>query len=110
MITRLTMALLACICLYPLPSVVARPGAMLLHCYPVVASTIARGLERSHNEERRVVARAASGRALVEIYVAAETGTWTLILRNTDGTACMLMAGDGWQELEAMGPARGINQ
>lgn len=34
--------------------------------------------------------------AVIEIYVST-AGTWTIIATGTDGTSCLVSAGDGWQ-------------
>jgi hypothetical protein len=35
---------------------------------------------------------------LVEIYVSAETGTWTILVTTADGKACMLASGSVWEQ------------
>ena len=35
---------------------------------------------------------------LVEVYASERTGTWTILLIRPDGTACLLAAGELWEE------------
>jgi hypothetical protein len=35
---------------------------------------------------------------LVEIYVSAETGTWTILVTTADGKSCLLASGSVWEQ------------
>jgi hypothetical protein len=35
---------------------------------------------------------------LVEIYVSAETGTWTILVTTADGKSCLLASGNVWEQ------------
>ena len=45
--------------------------------------------------------------SLLQIYASADTGTWTLVSMQPDGTACLLGAGNSWEHLSKpiSGPA-----
>lgn len=34
---------------------------------------------------------------VVEVYASRTTGTWTILVTNRDGTACMIEAGEAWE-------------
>ena len=51
-----------------------------------------KGLAQQYGEETRFTALSNGGR-LIQIFVNAETGSWTAIAINPDGSACMIDAG-----------------
>ncbi|WP_224813692.1 hypothetical protein [Hasllibacter sp. MH4015] len=53
-----------------------------------------------YGEQRHGMGLAPNNR-IVEIYVSEETGSWTIILTNADGTTCLMAAG---QHFEAVAP------
>ncbi len=38
----------------------------------------------------------ATGGLLMEVFVSANTGTWTILVSHPSGRSCVLSAGDGW--------------
>jgi hypothetical protein len=44
-------------------------------------------------------------RGVMEVYVSS-TGTWTIVITSVSGTACIVAAGDAWEEIKvvALGP------
>lgn len=55
-------------------------------------------LERKYGETRRSVG-VQDGRGLVEVYASDKTGTWTILVTNTEGKACLMAAGEGFESL-----------
>jgi hypothetical protein len=55
-------------------------------------------LERKYGETRRSVG-VQDGRGLVEVYASDNTGTWTILVTNTEGKACLMAAGEGFESL-----------
>jgi hypothetical protein len=43
-----------------------------------------------------------ANRGVMEVYVA-EAGTWTIVITSVSGTACIVAAGDTWDEVEVAG-------
>jgi hypothetical protein len=39
--------------------------------------------------------------AVVEVFSSARTGTWTIVLTGPDGLACLLAAGQRWEQMPA---------
>ncbi|MEM1383580.1 MAG: hypothetical protein AAF713_00310 [Pseudomonadota bacterium] len=37
------------------------------------------------------------GKGVVEVYSNPDTGTWTVLITNAQGTACLMAAGEAWQ-------------
>jgi hypothetical protein len=55
-------------------------------------------LERKYGETRRSIG-VQDGRGLVEVYASDKTGTWTILVTNTDGKSCLMAAGEGFESL-----------
>jgi hypothetical protein len=36
--------------------------------------------------------------AVIEVYSSDDTGTWTILVTRTDGTSCLLAAGQRWEQ------------
>jgi hypothetical protein len=62
-------------------------------------------LATKFKEARRVMG-VVNARAVMEIFMSAE-GTWTVLVTDTSGTACVIATGQDWQEvpIEAAGVA-----
>lgn len=43
-----------------------------------------------------------AGDLLLEVYASEATGTWTILVTNRDGTACMVEAGEAWESRAAL--------
>ena len=43
------------------------------------------------------------GKTMVELFVS-DTGSWTMVVTNTDGTSCVVAAGDSWHDVPAVSP------
>lgn len=56
-------------------------------------------LAAKFGETRRSVGLAA-GRGVIEVYASEETGSWTILLTNAEGTACLMAAGEAWEAEE----------
>ncbi len=55
-------------------------------------------LEDKYGETRRSIG-VQDGRGVVEVYASDKTGTWTILVTNTDGKACLMAAGEGFELL-----------
>ena len=53
-------------------------------------------LERKYGETRRSVGLQ-QGRGLVEVYASDSTGSWTILVTNTSGRACLIAAGNAYE-------------
>lgn len=64
-------------------------------------------LAQRHKEAPTAMGLASNGK-LVEILTNSETHTWTIIVTNPDGSACVIAAGEAWEsqtpDLLAMKP------
>ena len=64
-------------------------------------------LAQRHREAPAAMGLASNGK-MVEVLTNTETGTWTIIVTNADGSACVIAAGEAWQQMlpqVAMKPA-----
>ncbi len=59
-------------------------------------SDMIRQLGEKYGETRRSFGLA-GGSGVVELYASEETGSWTILLTNPQGTACMMAAGQAFQ-------------
>ena len=57
---------------------------------------ILRQLDEKYGETRRSLGLA-QGRGVVELYASDETGSWTILLTNPQGTTCMMAAGEAFR-------------
>ena len=55
-------------------------------------------------EEHAVGMGLSTDGGLIEIY-SSENGTWTILITRPSGLACLVAAGDGWEELKSSVPA-----
>ena len=44
---------------------------------------------------------------VIEVWSAPETGTWTVLLTQANGTTCVMASGTNWQQNAPMTPAKG---
>lgn len=58
---------------------------------------IAKSLGIKFNEGRRVMG-VVNAETVMEIFMS-QQGTWTVLVTNTKGVACILASGEAWQEL-----------
>lgn len=57
-------------------------------------------LENSFGESRLAVGLRGQA-SLLEIWASAESGTWTILVTNTDGISCVMASGDSWHDMPA---------
>ncbi|MGI9415145.1 MAG: hypothetical protein ACR2PM_15830 [Hyphomicrobiales bacterium] len=48
-------------------------------------------------KEQRKAMGLVSNRGVMELYVSEKTGTWTVLLTNTDGVSCIVAAGESYE-------------
>jgi hypothetical protein len=65
------------------------------------------GLAQNYGETRRSLGIAANN-AVMELYAADDTGTWTLTVTMPDGTTCLVASGNGYETITEPLPAKGI--
>lgn len=41
-----------------------------------------------------------SNKGVMQVFVSEEKGTWTIVMTNPQGKACLLAAGRGWEDLK----------
>lgn len=68
---------------------------------------VAKLIMHTYKEQRMSRAVTLNGQ-LLEVYVAAETGSWTILVASPQGRACVISAGEGWQEQRATPAGTGI--
>ena len=59
--------------------------------------TIKKSLSGKYKETRKAYGLA-GGKQLLEVFVS-ETGTWTVVVTNLQGMACVLAVGDSWEDM-----------
>mgnify|MGYP003483071463 FL=1 len=67
-------------------------------------ATVLNELAAKYSETRRAVGIAANI-TVMEMFAAAETGTWTLTVTTPDGTTCLVASGDGFESITENPPA-----
>lgn len=77
--------------IFALPAQAQQAGA----CAP--RADIVTHLEKKYGETRRGAGLQNRG-SVTEIFVSAESGTWTIIVTRPDGLACAVAAGEAWAE------------
>jgi predicted methyltransferase len=45
---------------------------------------------------------------VVEVYAWPDTGTWTVLMTNADGVACIMASGTDWHQQDELGAVKGI--
>jgi hypothetical protein len=63
-------------------------------------------LATKYRETRRAVGIAANS-TVMEMFAAADTGTWTLTVTTPDGTTCLVASGEGFEVINETLPATG---
>ena len=58
---------------------------------------VAKSLNTKFKEARRVMG-VVNAKAVMEIFMS-QQGTWTVVVTDTSGTACIIAAGQDWQEV-----------
>ncbi len=61
---------------------------------------------KNNYEEQPVGMGLSTDGGLIEIY-SSENGTWTILITRPSGVACLVAAGDSWEELKSAVPALG---
>jgi hypothetical protein len=56
-------------------------------------------LESKYGETRRSVGLQ-QGRAVVEVYASDKTGSWTIVVTDTEGKSCLMAAGDAFEAVK----------
>jgi len=56
-------------------------------------------------ETRQALGLAARGTAMIEVFANLDTGSWTVLLTQPDGTACMIASGTAFEPLATNAPA-----
>ena len=69
------------------------------NCAPFAAMD--KKLQEDYGEQVRSVGITHSGKSVLMQYANEETGSWTIVIRTTNGLGCMMSTGTGWQALEA---------
>jgi hypothetical protein len=62
-------------------------------------------LAERYGETRRSVGMAQN--AVMEVYAATDTGTWTIAITTPDGMMCLVAAGQGYETVDEPLPAKG---
>ncbi|MEL7114601.1 MAG: hypothetical protein AAGP08_03265 [Pseudomonadota bacterium] len=45
---------------------------------------------------------------MIEVYSSKNTGTWTVVMTQADGFACIMASGTNWHALDPTEPVKGI--
>ena len=90
--TRTILAL----CLLPLAAQAEQPQ---LTCLPAPAVTAA--VARKYGERPSARGVTESGRAQLVVWSNPDTGSWTAAIVGTDGVACLIATGEGWETAKA---------
>ena len=72
----------------------AAPAAAQMVCGK--RADILRQLGEKYGETRRSLGLS-QGRGVVELYASEETGSWTILMTNPQGTSCLMAAGEAFQ-------------
>jgi hypothetical protein len=90
----LAIAAVAASSLLGLTTASANPAA----CAPRAA--IVQKLDETYKEARQAIALTKQG-GLLEIFVSAK-GSWSILVSNPNGKACLVAAGENWQQQEQL--------
>lgn len=77
-------------------SALTGPSAAASRCAP--HDDIVKVLNKKYQETRRALA-VVSATAVMEIFLSPE-GTWTMLVTNTQGIACITASGEAWQDVK----------
>ncbi|MGI9482043.1 MAG: hypothetical protein ACR2OR_06770 [Hyphomicrobiales bacterium] len=72
----------------------AVPAMSMAACAPHGA--VIKSLSGKYNETRKAYGLA-GGKQMLEIFVS-EKGTWTVVVTNLEGIACVIAVGDSWED------------
>lgn len=72
----------------------AAPALPMAACAPHGA--VIKSLSGKYNETRKAYGLA-GGKQMLEIFVS-EKGTWTVVVTNLEGIACVIAVGDSWED------------
>ncbi len=64
-------------------------------------------LEAIYDERLRLTGLESAER-IVEFWASDQTGTWTILLTNADGTSCVAASGDAWAEYPLLSETNGV--
>lgn len=45
---------------------------------------------------------------VVEVYASPDTGTWTVLMTNAEGLACIMASGTDWHQQDELGSVKGV--
>lgn len=62
-------------------------------------ATIVETLTKKYGETEHGIGLV-SDQGVMQIFVSQEKGTWTILMTNAQGKACMMAAGKGWEDLK----------
>ncbi len=89
--------------LFPIAALASLAGAFFIS--PAYAENLCAGraeiinhLARQFSEIPNAIATV-NEREVIEVLVSPEHGSWTMIVSRSDGTSCVLAAGEDWQRL-----------
>jgi hypothetical protein len=68
--------------------------------------TVRASLQEKYGETRRSLGLAGQG-AVMEVYAADATGTWTILMTLPNGTSCLIASGQGYEAVTESLPAPG---
>lgn len=101
----ITRALVACVTALVVLAVAAPVFAQTLrHCAP--RDEVLHRLMSKYDETRQALGLAANG-ALLEVFAAADGGTWTVTMTMTNGVTCLLSSGQDYEALAEQLPPQG---
>lgn len=69
-------------------------------------SVVLNELASKYHETRRAMGIAANT-AVMEMFAAADTGTWTMTVTTPDGTTCLVASGNGFETMLESSAAKG---
>ncbi|SFJ34407.1 hypothetical protein [Celeribacter neptunius] len=63
-------------------------------------------LESKYGESRQSIGLAPNS-GVVEVFASPETGTWTILMTQPDGTTCLIASGQAFEAMAAIGVTKG---
>ena len=89
-----------------LAGLILAPAALQAQPQCAPHDVVAAGLANQFSEVRRVIGLAQDN-TVMELYAAAETGTWTLTVTHPNGLTCLVAAGNNFETTADALPAKG---
>ena len=89
-----------------LAGLILAPGALRAAPQCSAHDVVAESLANQFGEVRRSIGLAQDN-TVMELYAAADTGTWTLTVTLPNGMTCLVAAGHNFETVEETLPARG---